>query len=65
MNTKTANNILSATSTVLLVAGIVFTGMNLFCGEEKKNKNNPIIALMCVSVSYMLNVIRNFNSERQ
>lgn len=65
MNKKTANNILSATSTVLLAAGIVFTGMNLFCGEEKKNKNNPIIALMCVSVSYMLNVIRNFNSERQ
>lgn len=65
LNKKTANNILSATSTVLLAAGIVFTGMNLFCGEEKKNKNNPIIALMCVSVSYMLNVIRNFNSERQ
>lgn len=62
---KTINKVLAAASAVLLAAGIVFTGMNLFCGEDKKNKNNPIIALFCVSLSYMLNVIRDFDSERQ
>ena len=62
---KTINKVLAAASAVLLAAGIVFTGMNLFCGEDKKNKNNPIIALFCVSLSYMINVIRDFDSERQ
>ncbi|MCM1024608.1 MAG: hypothetical protein NC395_11215 [Prevotella sp.] len=65
MNKKTLNDILSAASAVLLAVGIIFTGMNLFCSEEKKSNANPIIALLCVSVSYMLNVIREFGEERQ
>ena len=62
---KTVNEVLAIVSALLLAAGIVFTGMNLFCGEEKKNKNNPIIALFCVSLSYLLNVIKDIDCERQ
>ncbi|MDE6599752.1 MAG: hypothetical protein K2K34_06705 [Oscillospiraceae bacterium] len=62
---KTVNKVLAVASAALLAVGIVFTGMNLFCGEKKKNSNNPIIALFCVSLSYMLNVIRDFDCEQQ
>ena len=62
---KAVNKVLAIASAILLAAGIVFTCLNLFCSEEKKNKNNPIIALFCVSLSYLLNVIMNFDCERQ
>ncbi|MDE5576801.1 MAG: hypothetical protein K2J11_05395 [Oscillospiraceae bacterium] len=62
---KMVNKVLAIASAALLAVGIVFTGMNLFCGEEKKNSNNPIIALFCVSLSYMLNVIKDFDCEQQ
>lgn len=62
---KTVSKALSIASAALLAVSIVFTGLNLFCDEEKKNKNNPIIALFCVSLSYLLNVINDVESERQ
>lgn len=62
---KTVSKALSIVSAALLAAGIVFTGLNLFCGEDKKNQNNPIIALFCVSLSYLLNIINNVEGERQ
>lgn len=62
---KTVSKALSIASAALLAAGIVFTGLNLFCGEDKKNQNNPIIALFCVSLSYLLNVINDVEGERQ
>lgn len=62
---KAVNKVLAIASAILLAAGIVFTCLNLFCSEEKKNKNNPIIALVCVSLSYLLNIINDVGGERQ
>ncbi len=46
---------------VSLALGIVFTLMNLF--EKTKNDRNPIIALLCVSVSNLCSSVRRFYDD--
>jgi len=58
---KKVSEALSIAGIVTLALGIVFTMMNLF--EKTKNERNPIIALLCVSVSNLCNTMKRFYED--
>ncbi len=58
---KKMSELFSIVSIVSLVLGIVFTMMNLF--EKTKNERNPIIALLCVSVSNLCSSMKRFYDD--
>ncbi len=58
---KKVSEILGIAGIVTLALGIVFTMMNLF--EKTKSERNPIIALLCVSVSNLCNTMKRFYED--
>ena len=54
---KMTGNILEKSGIVLLALSVIFTIMSIL-DKNKGNKNNLILALFCVSLSNMLNIIR-------
>ena len=57
MDRKMTEDILEKSGIVLLALSVIFTIMSIL-DKEKKNTGNLIAALFCVSLSNMLNVIR-------
>ena len=57
MDRKMTEDILEKSGIVLLALSVIFTIMSIL-DRDKENKNNLIFALFCVSLSNMLNIIR-------
>lgn len=57
MDRKIIEDILEKSGIVLLALSVIFTIMSIL-DKEKENKGNLIAALFCVSLSNMLNIIR-------
>lgn len=54
-------NALYSVNLILLTASIIFTGLNIFGGKksDREKKNNLIAALLCMSLSNLLNAFRS------
>ncbi|MCH5194044.1 MAG: hypothetical protein J1F11_08795 [Oscillospiraceae bacterium] len=65
MNKKIDSNFLDIAGTVLLALGIVFTGISMFSKKLEQKYNNLIGAMLCVSLSHMFSVIREYNDGEQ
>ena len=63
MDKKVDNNFLDISGTVLLALSIVFTGMSLFSERLGQKHNNLVCAMLCVSLSHMLSVIRDHYTD--
>ncbi|MCH5347901.1 MAG: hypothetical protein J1E40_01130 [Oscillospiraceae bacterium] len=64
MDKKIDNNYLDIAGTVMLALGIVFTGISMFSEKLEQKYNNLIGALLCVSLSHMFSVIRDYNDRQ-
>ena len=64
MDKKIDSNFLDIAGTVMLALGIVFTGISMFSEKLEQKYNNLIGALLCVSLSHMLSVIKDFNDRQ-
>ena len=65
MDKKTDNNFLDISGIVTLALGIVFTIAGMLSESTEQKNNNLIGALLCVSLSHMFSVIREYNSREQ
>ena len=65
MNKKIDSNFLDIAGTVMLALSIVFTGISMFSERIEQKYNNLIGALLCVSLSHMFSVIKDFNDRQQ
>ena len=65
MDKKNENNFLEIAGTVMLAIGIIFTGISMFSEKLEQKYNNLIGALLCVSLSHMFSVIKEYNSREQ
>lgn len=54
-------NALYSVNLILLTASIIFTGLTVFGGRksDREKKNNLIAALLCMSLSNLLNAFRS------
>lgn len=54
-------NALYSINLILLTASIIFTGLTVFGGRrsDREKKNNLIAALLCMSLSNLLNTFRS------
>lgn len=54
-------NTLYSLNIILLTASIIFTGLNIFGGRksDREKNNNLIAALLCMSLSNLLNAFRS------
>lgn len=62
---KKENGLIYPLNIILLTAGIIFTGLNIFGGRksDREKKNNLIAALFCMSVLNMLNTFCSNNKN--
>ena len=59
MDREMTKDILNKSGIVLLALSVIFTIMSIL-DKDKENKNTLIFALFCVSLSNMLNIIRDY-----
>ena len=64
MDKKTEVNFLEISGIATLVLGIVFTIAGMLSDSTEQKNNNLIGALLCVSLSHMLSVIKDFNDRQ-
>lgn len=62
MDKKMIEDILEKSGIVLLAMSVIFTIMSIL-DKKKENTGNLIGALFCVSLSNMLNIIREYYSN--
>ena len=65
MNKKIESKFLDIAGTVMLALGIVFTGISMFSEKLEQKYNNLIGALLCVSLSHMFSVIKEYNDRQE
>ena len=65
MDKKIDSNFLDIAGTVMLALSIVFTGISMFSERLEQKYNNLIGALLCVSLSHMFSVIKDYNTREQ
>lgn len=65
MDKKIDSNFLDIAGTVMLALGIVFTGISMFSKKLEQKYNNLIGAMLCVSLSHMFTVIKEYNDRQE
>ena len=65
MDKKIDSKFLDIAGTVMLALGIVFTGISMFSEKIEHKYNNMIGALLCVSLSHMFSVIKEYNDRQE